>query len=107
MKDLQQLSKIEELLKKLRGRLAYKKQCEPFKIFRDVELKLLLDNQPKTIEELAKIKGFPRDGKRVANYGQSIIDIFCKTDEVVDFDVKLGRDGEPVSKTKTVRMSLF
>lgn len=54
-----------ELLKKLRRHLAYAKQCEPFKIFRNVEFEALMEKQPKTIEELSEIKGFPKDGKRV------------------------------------------
>ncbi|GAA0101698.1 hypothetical protein UT300012_24130 [Paraclostridium bifermentans] len=97
----------KELLCKLRGHLAFKKQVKPYVIFKDVELERLLEVQPTTLEELATIKGFPRDGKRVTGFGKSIIDIFTRTDKIEDFSVKLDKDGDPVSETKLKRMSLF
>ena len=101
------MSKTEELLRKLRGHLAYKSQVEPYKIFRDIELNLLLDKQPKTLEELGEIKGFPVDGKRYKSYGQSIVDIFCSPDAIDDFEITVDKDGELYSETKLKRMSLF
>lgn len=97
----------EELLRKLRGHLAYSKQVKPYAIFKDEELDRLIKVEPKTLDELATIKGFPRQGKRVTGFGQSIVDIFTKTDQVEDFRVKLDKDGDPVSETKLKRMSLF
>lgn len=97
----------EELLRKLRGHLAYSKQVKPYVIFKDEELEKLLKAEPKTLDELGKIKGFPREGKRVTGFGQSIVDIFTKTEQVEDFSVKLDKDGDPVSVTKLKRMSLF
>lgn len=101
------MPKTEVLLRKLRGHLAYAKQCEPFKIFRDVELEALLKAKPTTIEALARIKGFPKDGARVTKYGQSIIDCFIKADKIEDFEVKLDSTGDPVAKTVLKRMNLF
>ena len=91
-----------ELLEKLRGHLAYKSRMEPYKVFRDVELELLLQARPKTIEALARIKGFPRDGARVTKYGKSIIDIFNRPGDIDDFEV----DTNGNVKTKLKRMKL-
>lgn len=101
------MSKTEELLRKLRGRLAYCKQVKPYMIFRDVELEELLKVQPKSLEQLATIKGFPIDGKRVQGYGQSIIDIFTRANQIEDFEVQLDRNNEPISQTKMIKMNLF
>lgn len=101
------MTQQEELLRKLRGHLAYAKQVKPYVIFKDEELIAILDVKPKTLEELATIKGFPKEGKRLANWGQSIIDIFNKTDKIADFEVKLDKTGEPVSVVKLKRMNLF
>lgn len=101
------MTDIETALRKLRGRLAYSKQCEPYKIFRDVELNLLLSEKPRTIENLSKIKGFPKTGKRVQNYGQAIIDCFNRPESIEDFDVKLDASGEPVANTVLKKMNLF
>ena len=70
------MKKEEFLLRKLRGHMAYKKNVEPYRIFRDSELVLLLQERPTTIEQLTTIKGFPAEGARVAICGLGIIDIF-------------------------------
>ena len=101
------MKEIEELLRKLRGHLAYAKKCEPYKIFRDVELNLLLGNKPKTIEELSELKGFPRDGKRVTCWGESIIKIFNKPEDIKDFEVTLDTDGFPIAIPILKKMELF
>ena len=101
------MKEIEGLLRKLRGRLAYAKQCKPYKIFRDIELNLLLENKPKTIEELACLKGFPKDGKRVTCWGESIIKIFNKPGDLKDFAVTLDGEGFPVSVPILKKMDLF
>lgn len=99
--------KEEELLRKLRGHLAFKSGVEPYKIFNDKNLAALLEAKPKTIQALGAVKGFPIDGKRVAAWGQAIIDIFTRADKVEDFEVELDKDGEPVAKTKLKPMSFF
>lgn len=96
-----------ELLKKLRGHMAYKKGVEPFRVFRDVELELLLQVKPKTIKELTTIKGFPAGGKRVEGYGEAIIAIFNKPQEIKDFNINLDKDGEPTAKIVLKQMSVF
>lgn len=101
------MSEKERLLRKLRGHLAYKKQVEPYKIFRDLELKLLLKIEPKTLEELAKIKGFPIKGKRVNCWGQSIIDIFNEPEKIENFEIELDTSGFPVSRTVLKKMEIF
>lgn len=92
----------KELLQKLRGHLAYKASMEPFKVFRDQELELLLKERPKTLESLAKIKGFPKGGARVTKYGNAIIDIFNRSEQIEDFNVR--DDG--FVETKLKRMSI-
>ena len=89
-----------ELLKKLRGHMAYKKGVEPFRVFRDVELELLLQVKPKTIQELTTIK-------RVEGYGEAIIAIFNKPQDIKDFNINLDKDGEPTAKIVLKTMSIF
>jgi ribonuclease D len=97
----------EELLRKLRGRLAFKKQVEPYVIFNDKGLAEILSVSPKSIEELGALKGFPIDGKRVAGWGQAIIDIFNKPDNIEDFEVDLDAHGELQAKSTLKQMKLF
>ncbi len=101
------MTKQEDLLRKLRGHLAYAKGVKPYVIFKDEELNAILNKKPKTIDELSTLKGFPKDGKRIANWGQSIVDIFTQTDKIEDFNIKSGATGEPVVETKLKRMNLF
>lgn len=96
-----------ELLTKLRGRLAYSKQCAPFYIFKDTEMELLLEWRPQTLEDLCKIKGFPKEGKRVQKWGKEIITVFRDTYNVEDFDVELDKDGDPVPKSILKNASAF
>lgn len=99
---------IEEmLLRKLRGHMAYKKNVEPYRIFRDVELNMLLQVKPKTINELTSIKGFPKDGARVACCGQSILDIFNRPKEIEDFKVDMDDKGNLSVNTELIRLSVF
>ena len=71
----------------LRSKLAFSNTTGHSWQFSDVELERLLKAQPRTLDELGAIKGFPRDGKRVKAYGKLIIDIFNNS-EYIDFDVK-------------------
>jgi ribonuclease D len=101
------VTEVENLLRKLRGRLAFKSAKKPYVIFNDETLGDLLKEEPKTIEALSAIKGFPADGKRVAAWGQAIVDIFNKPDKIEDFDVKLDADGEPQATTRMKKMNAF
>ena len=99
---------IEEmLLRKLRGYMAFKKQVEPYKIFRDIELDILLQVRPKTMDELTSIKGFPKTGARVACCGQSILDIFNRPKEIDDFTVELDSKGNMLVSTELIKLSVF
>jgi ribonuclease D len=58
--------------------IAYRYRKAPdnqFAVFNNEQLEQLVRGKPITIEKLVQIKGFPKDGKRVENYGQEIIDI--------------------------------
>lgn len=93
---------FKEKLLKLRSNLAYATKNNHSWSFSDEELSRLLKAKPKTLDELGKIKGFPRDGKRVKSYGKSIIDIFnCK--DVKDFKVEV--KGDKVSVTSEMKKS--
>lgn len=95
-----------ELLSKLRGRMAYKSNCAPYLIFSDELMEVLLEQKPKTVEELSTIKGFPKDGKRVEKWGQAIVDVFSEKD-VQDFEVEEDSEGDLVVRSVLVPMQLF
>ena len=97
----------KELLLKLRGRLAYVKQLPPYMIFQDKQLEDLLKFKPKTLEELSAIKGFPKDGTRVNNWGDSIIAIFKHPQEVTDFNIQMNKDGEEVKVVPVIQKASF
>ena len=63
-------------LKSLRSSIAFEMKSNHSWSFSDKELFRLVEAKPKSLEDLGKIKGFPREGKRVKSYGQNIIDIF-------------------------------
>lgn len=92
------MDRQEILLRKLRGHLAYSKQCKPYCIFRDIELNMLLRVKPLTLEDLSKIKGFPKEGARLNNYGEAIIQIFKDCSTIEDFEVSLNKEGEPCAR---------
>lgn len=66
----------KERLIELRSEVAKENGQSTYLVFNDEELEILLDKRPKTIDELSQIKGFPKDGKRVAAYGQKLVNIF-------------------------------
>lgn len=72
------MSRERELLLDLRSKLAYEKTGSHSYSFSDDELESLLKSRPKTLDELGKIKGFPREGKRVEKFGSNIVDIFVR-----------------------------
>lgn len=71
----EKLTKREQLIE-LRKAIAQKNGQATYLVYNDSELEVLLQKQPKTIEELAAIKGFPKNGKRVAAYGNALVSIF-------------------------------
>ena len=102
------MNKEEELLRNLRGHLSHKRGLSAhYMIFRDEELYLLLKHKPKSIGELSKIKGFPRDGKRVAGYGDAIVAVFKNSSEVKDFKVVDTKDGNSKLIPVIEKLSIF
>lgn len=97
----------KRLLKNLRVHLAFKKGVEPYKIFRDTELTLLLKEEPKTLEELGRLKGFPPKGIRVTHWGEAIIAIFNKPERIEDFEIDLDSDGNPIARVVLRKMEIF
>lgn len=73
-------NKQKILLKELRKRIAQNSGQSTYLVFNDKELEMLLDAQPKTIEELTSLKGFPKGGKRVTAYGSTLLNIFKSTE---------------------------
>lgn len=65
-----------EKLIELRSEIARENGQSTYLVFNDEEMEVILDKRPKTIEELGQIKGFPKDGKRVAAYGERLVKIF-------------------------------
>lgn len=97
--------KQKEALLNLRSELAYKVKGNHSWSFGDKELTELLKIKPKTLDELGKIKGFPRDGKRVKAYGNLIVDIFNNKD-YSKFDVEVKGDSIKVTGVMK-RISVF
>lgn len=87
-----------ELLIKLRGVLVGELHVQPYIVYPDETIELLLDMQPKTLDDLANIKGFPEKGKRFKGFGKQVIAIFNETDTIEDF--KLDSTGSLTSTPK-------
>lgn len=66
----------KEALLALRSELSYKTKNNHSYSFSNEELNRLLSERPTTLEDLGKIKGFPKNGKRIKAFGQQIVDIF-------------------------------
>lgn len=80
--------KQRQLLIELRSKLIAKEKSMPYCIYTDATIEDLLEAQPKTVDELTQVKGFPEKGKRVKGFGEAIVAVFTKTDKVVGFDLK-------------------
>lgn len=65
-----------EKLLQLRNKIAKASGQSTYLVPNDKEIEMLLKVRPKTLEELSAIKGFPKNGKRVAAYGNELISIF-------------------------------
>lgn len=82
----------------LRGKLCGALHRQPFTIYRDETIDDLVKAQPKTLEELSKVKGFPKDGKRIKGFGETIIAIFNSSEKVTP-NVVIDSSGEVVVET--------
>lgn len=78
LKTKEYCMKEKEMLLKLRSEVAKKSGQSTYLVPNDKEIEMLLKVRPKTIAELTALKGFPAKGKRVAAYGNALIDIFTK-----------------------------
>lgn len=96
-----------ELLIQLRSDLIGSKHTLPFTIYSDTTIEDLLKAQPKTIEELVQVKGFPADGKRVRGFGESIIQIFKNPEVINRVLVTVTDDSEIAIKTELKNMDMF
>lgn len=76
------------LLLNLRSALVGKLHTQPFTIYNDATIDALLEAQPKTLSELSKVKGFPKDGKRIMGFGEAVIAVFTNCDQIQTIDVK-------------------
>jgi ribonuclease D len=81
------MPKEKELLIELRSQLVGKLHTQPFTIYTDSTIDELLKARPKTLEELASVKGFPADGKRIKGFGEAIIEIFKNTNRIEKIEI--------------------
>lgn len=91
----------KQLLEQLRSELVGKLHTQPFTIYTDKTITDLIKAQPKTMVELSRVKGFPKDGKRIKGFGEAVLAIFSDTDRIetlqisgdeeLQVDVKLGK----------------
>lgn len=102
--DYREREKKRDLLIKLRSDLTGELHTLPYTVYRDSDIERLLDKEPKSIEELVAIRGFPVEGKRVKGFGEAIVSIF--NDSVEKIEV-VGRNGSTEVVTKLKPMSLF
>lgn len=100
--------KQRRLLLELRSSLIGKLNTMPYCIYTDDAIEALLDAQPKTIDELAQVKGFPKEGKRVKGFGEAILAVFNKTNQIDGFTLSEGETaGELEVGTSLKRISAF
>lgn len=105
---MNQIAKQRKLLLQLRSELVGHMHTQPFTIYDDVTIERLLEAQPKSLEELANVKGFPKDGKRIRGFGNSVIDIFTKCDRITGFAISTKeKDGDLVVGSDLKSLSAF
>lgn len=92
-----QIARQRQLLIDLRSKLIGSKHTLPFTIYSDETIKDLLKAQPKTLEQLSQVKGFPKDGKRLKGFGESVVQIFTNTESIKEIDISTGNNGLCVS----------
>lgn len=97
-----------ELLISLRSALVGSGHTLPFTIYTDETIEDLLTAQPKTIEQLSAVKGFPKDGKRVKGFGEHIIRIFTEPERIASVTISTnpGANGLEV-KTNLRSLDVF
>lgn len=94
------------LLLSLRSQLVGEKHTLPYTIYRDADIDSLLKAQPHTLEDLSKVKGFPKNGLRLTGFGDAIIAIFNNTDKIDD--IKLEKNGNDYAVSVSLKkMKLF
>lgn len=95
-----------KLLKELRSKLVGVKTTLPYTIYRDADIEALVKAQPKTLDDLGKIKGFPSQGKRYKNYGESILAVFRNPSAIESFEID---ETKPVAEiiVKAVKSRAF
>lgn len=86
-----------KLLEDLRSKLIGEHHTLPFTIYSDETIELLLQKQPKTLEELVQIKGFPKNGKRVKGFGEYVVRIFNDPEAIENATVTNTDDGLTVN----------
>lgn len=100
-----------ELLIALRSEILSKrgkdgKPLLPYCVYRDEDIEALLKAQPKSLEELWAVKGFPKNGKRVQGFGQAIVDIFLGK-RINKFSVKQDSKGQVIINVEIKKASGF
>ena len=95
--------KQRKLLLDLRSSLIGKLNTMPYCIYTDEAIEALLNAKPKTIDELTKVKGFPKEGKRVKGFGEAILAIFNNTDQIEGFTLNTEGKDEGMSVGTTLR----
>lgn len=98
--------KQRKLLLELRRKLVGKLHTQPFTIYNDSTIEDLLDAQPHTLEELVKVKGFPREGKRIKGFGEAVIMIFKDPTKIESIEIK-GDSNDVCIDVKTKEMGCF
>lgn len=96
---MQQKQKQKQLLLDLRSQLVGKMHTQPFTIYTDSTVEALLEAQPKSLEKLAKVKGFPKDGKRIKGFGEAVVQIFVDCASIESIEVGANDAGLTVETT--------
>lgn len=100
------LEQQRNLLLSLRSQLVGEKHTLPYTIYKDSDIEALLAAQPHSLEDLAKVKGFPKNGLRLTGFGDAIIAIFNDTDRIDK--IQLTKEGDDYAvKTTLKKMELF
>lgn len=94
------------LLINLRSKLIGSTHTLPFTIYSDETIEDLLDAQPTTLEELSRVKGFPKEGKRVKGFGEYVCLIFKDTQRLDNAEISEDSDGFCIKPTFK-KMNMF
>lgn len=90
------MARERELLEKLRSTLIGELHVQPYIIYDDNTIELLLQKRPKTLDELKEVKGFPEKGKRFSTFGKQIVEIFSNPGAIADFKLRSGDVNNPI-----------